>query len=186
MATVAAALTLLWLLTGNEEQNEPVPTDTPAAMQQLPTATAPPRPSTPVPTVAPTPVATPAPTDSPRTAAPGTVPPTPAPVASGALTVGLTFYVCTGAPAGYQDGYCPRYRADGNLWPYPGVAACGYGFARGQRFTIDGDPAAGTVYVCDDRGYGPSYWIDVWFGTYAEGRAWRNQLPGQVQIVLLP
>lgn len=144
------------------------------------------------------PTSTPAPDPPVETVAPAPVPP-PVPqasmVASGALVVTLTTYACVGAPPDLSDGYCPRVRADGGLWPYDGVAACGSSMRRGQRFTIEGDPSVGKVYVCDDAGYGGAYWIDVWFYDYGcpvrpcapqPGTAlwWRQQLGPQVTVRL--
>jgi hypothetical protein len=94
----------------------------------------------------------------------------------------LTFYVCRGAPAGYQDGYCGRMASGAVV--YEGAAACGYGLALGTRFTIDGDPT-GRTYTCEDRGLGAYYWIDVFWWEYAPGRAWRNNLPATVTVRLV-
>lgn len=99
----------------------------------------------------------------------------------------LTFYVCTGAPEGYQDGYC----GDGD-WPYPGVAACGWLLPRGTRFTIEGD-SSGQQYVCDDVGAytlgqwaGWEYTVEPWFYSYGEGRQWRDQFGEYVVIRIVP
>lgn len=98
----------------------------------------------------------------------------------------LTFYVCIGAPDGYQDGYC----GDGS-WPYPGVAACGWMLPKGTRFTIDGDDL-GRTYTCDDVGAytigqwpGFEYTVEPWFRTYEEGRAWRDQFGEYVTIRII-
>lgn len=58
---------------------------------------------------------------------------------------------------------------------YEGAVACGYSWALGTRIEIEGDPT-GRVYVCEDRGLGPYYWLDVFFWEYADGRAWRNAI----------
>lgn len=97
------------------------------------------------------------------------------------IEAGVTFYVCVGAPPGYQDGYC----GDGQ-WPYPGVAACGSAFERGTRFTIEGDPYART-WVCDDVGAyywwaGWEYVVEPWFYDYAEGRWWRDHFGETVRV----
>ena len=105
------------------------------------------------------------------------------PAAGVVVDAPLTFYVCTGAPAGFDDGYCGGM-ANGEV-VYAGAAACGYGFALGQRFSIENDPALRT-YVCADRGLGAWNWVDVWFSDYADGRAWRDQLPTYVTVRLLP
>ena len=93
--------------------------------------------------------------------------------------VPLTFYICVGAPAGYDDGYCGGMASGTGV--YRGAAACGYAWPLGTQFTIEGDPT-GLVYTCEDRGLGPSQWVDVWFYDYVEGRAWRNQLPKYVTM----
>jgi hypothetical protein len=88
--------------------------------------------------------------------------------------VTLTFYVCSGAPYGYQDGYCGTMSSGTTV--YEGAAACGYSWELGTRFVIDGDPT-GRVYTCEDRGYLDWFHVDVFFWDYAEGRAWRNGMP---------
>lgn len=108
------------------------------------------------------------------------VSPVDAPALEGTLTVHLTFYVCAGAPPG--QSYCGTM-ASGNT-AYEGAAACGYGMALGTLFRIVGD-ATGRTYTCEDRGAGPSWWIDVFWYDYANGRAWRNQFGKSVEIVLL-
>jgi len=97
--------------------------------------------------------------------------------------VPLTFYVCVGAPAGFQDGYCGRMASGAGV--YRGAAACGYVWPLGTRFTIEGD-SAGLVYTCEDRGLGSAQWVDIWFYDYASGQAWRNQLPIYVTVRILP
>jgi len=99
------------------------------------------------------------------------------------LDVALTFYVCVGAPAGFQDGYCGRMASGTEV--HRGAAACGYAWSLGTQFTIDGDPT-GLVYTCKDRGLGPAEWVDIWFYDYAEGRAWRNQFPIYVTVRFQP
>jgi hypothetical protein len=96
------------------------------------------------------------------------VPEAPAP------SVTLTFYVCSGAPYGYQGGYCGTMSSGATV--YEGAAACGYSWELGTRFVIDGDPT-GRVYTCEDRGYLDWFHVDVFFWDYAEGRAWRNGMP---------
>lgn len=98
-------------------------------------------------------------------------------------TVALTFYVCSGSPAGYQDGYCGVMA--GGATVYEGAAACGSGFDLGQRFSIVGDPTE-RVYKCEDRGRGPLMWIDVFWWDYDAGRAWRNQFAQSVELEVLP
>lgn len=68
-----------------------------------------------------------------------------------------------------------------------GAAACGYQWACGQRFKIVGDPFPDMIYTCLDRG-GAVRGIDVWFMDYCapETQAWRNALPGEVTVELLP
>ena len=95
--------------------------------------------------------------------------------AQGSIDVWVTFYTC--------PPYCGAM-ANGER-VYDGAAACGYGFALGQRFSIENDPALRT-YVCADRGLGAWNWVDVWFSDYADGRAWRDQLPTYVTVRLLP
>ncbi len=111
-------------------------------------------------------------------------PPTAAPVdAEGWVTLDdLSFYVCDGAPAGFQDGYC-----DSPAGPLPlneGQVACGYAWQIGNRFQIESDPT-GRTYVCNDRGRGPSRWLDVFFWHYADGRAFVDSLkwPWRVRVV---
>ena len=97
--------------------------------------------------------------------------------------VPLTFYVCDGAPVGLDDGYCGRMASGATV--YRGAAACGYAWPLGTQFTIQGD-STGLVFTCEDRGLGPAQWVDVWFYDYAEGRAWRNQLPKYVTVEVKP
>jgi len=99
------------------------------------------------------------------------------------IDVALTFFVCVGAPAGFDDGYCGRM-ANGET-VHDGAAACGYRFQIGDRFRIVGDSNA-RVYTCEDRGLGASLWIDVWFYDYASGRAWRNTFPKYVTVEMVP
>ena len=103
------------------------------------------------------------------------------PLAPG-TTVSLTFYVCSGAPPGFQDGYCGTM-ASGNT-VYEGAAACGYGLALGQQFRIAGD-SSGQLFTCEDRGLGPWWWIDVFRWDYSEGRAWRHGFGESVAIELV-
>ena len=100
--------------------------------------------------------------------------------AEGAVDVWLTFYVCIGAPPGFQDGYCGTMASGAPV--YAGAAACGYAWPLGTKFMIQGDPI---VYTCEDRGWGADLWVDVWFYDYASGRAWRNHLPKYVIVRLL-
>lgn len=97
----------------------------------------------------------------------------------GTLTVALTFYVCTNAPPG--QSYCGRMSSGAVV--YEGAAACGGAMALGTRFSIVGE---GRVYVCEDRGAGPYYWIDIFHYDYYAGRAWRDQWPESVEIQVLP
>ena len=110
--------------------------------------------------------------------------PGPTPVASSwrSVSVSLTFYVCWGAPAGFNDGFCGT-QADGTRVT-AGSVACGYGFTIGTVFHITGDES-GRIYRCSDRGGGGAYWIDVWFESYAEGRAWRDQFGQYVEVVIV-
>ena len=108
---------------------------------------------------------------------------TPVPTEGTIEDVALTFFVCVGAPAGFDDGYCGRMANGQSV--HNGAAACGYRFQLGDRFRIVGDSSART-YACEDRGLGADLWIDVWFYDYASGRAWRNQLPKYVTVEVLP
>ena len=91
----------------------------------------------------------------------------------------LTFYVCRGAPPGFQDGYC-GLGADGTQ-VYEGMAACGYAFPLGTTFKVIGDDSQRT-YTCHDRGLGPAYWIDVFFWEYADGRAFSDSIPRPARV----
>lgn len=93
----------------------------------------------------------------------------------GTLTVALTFYNCYGL----GGGYCGAMSS--GVGVYEGAAACGEGLPLGTRFSIVGE---GRIYVCEDRGLGDYYWIDIFFWDYASGRAWRNQWPQSVEIEL--
>jgi len=86
----------------------------------------------------------------------------------------LSFYVCRGAPPGFEDGFCGG--AAGNLGLEEGQVACGYAWSLGTQFQIYGDPT-NRIYICNDRGLGPTYWLDVFFWEYADGRAWRDSIP---------
>ena len=86
----------------------------------------------------------------------------------------LSFYVCRGAPPGFEDGFCGG--AGGNLGLEEGQVACGYAWSLGTQFQIYGDPT-NRIYICNDRGLGPTYWLDVFFWEYADGRAWRDSIP---------
>ncbi len=95
------------------------------------------------------------------------------------IEVELTFYVCRGAPPGFQDGYC-----DHPAGPLPlaeSQAACGYAWPFGTRFEIAGD-ATGRTYICNDRGLGPEHWLDVFFWEYIDGRAWSDSIPRPARI----
>lgn len=61
-----------------------------------------------------------------------------------------------------------------------GGAACGYGFRLGQAFILDGQR-----YVCNDRGLGPYYWVDVFFWDEAAGYAWQSRVGnyGTVRLI---
>ena len=151
--------------------------------------------ATPTPSPIPIPP-TPAPSTTPRLHDAGEPPvpepkPTPTPTperatepAAGArVDATLTFYVCSGSPPGFQEGYC-GITASGQP-VYEGGAACGYAMPLGATFTIEGDPT-GRTYTCIDRGLGPHWWVDIFFWTYAEGRAWRDQLPQYVTVEMTP
>ena len=100
----------------------------------------------------------------------------------GWITVALSFYVCRGAPPGFQDGYC-GLAADGTP-VYEGMAACGYAFPLGTIFRVIGDNFQWT-FTCHDRGRGPAYWIDVFFWEYADGRAWSDSIPRPARVRVL-
>ena len=68
---------------------------------------------------------------------------------------------------------------------YDGAAACGTGFALGQRFTILGDPTL-REYVCSDRGLGGHYWVDIFFADATEGYAWQAVVGNYGTVRLLP
>ena len=55
----------------------------------------------------------------------------------------------------------------------------------GQQFRIVGDPT-GRTYTCEDRGWGGWWWVDIWFLTLEEGRAWRGNFGQPVTLELLP
>lgn len=66
-----------------------------------------------------------------------------------------------------------------------GAAACGYGFALGQRFRIENDPTL-RDYVCADRGGGAWHWVDIFFADAARGRTWIAQAGSYGTVRLLP
>ena len=86
----------------------------------------------------------------------------------------MTFYVCSGAPVGFDGGFCGKM-ANGEI-VHPGAVACGYAYRLGDTLKIKGD-SLNRTYTCEDRGLLGWSQVDVWFPTYAEGRAWRDQLP---------
>ncbi len=89
----------------------------------------------------------------------------------------ITFFACEG------DGYCGTM-ANGQP-VHEGAAACGQAFPLGTRFRLVGDPT-GRDYLCEDRGFGPYYWIDVWFPTATEGYAWQAIVGSYGTVRLLP
>lgn len=132
--------------------------------------------ATPTPTIAP-------PTPEPVPVVPVLPLPTVEPVeaaphgGAGTLTVSLTFYVCTNAPPG--QSYCGTMSSGATV--YEGAAACGDAIPLGTRFSIVGE---GRIYVCEDRGAGPYFWIDIFHYDYYAGQAWRSQWPQSVEIEL--
>lgn len=93
----------------------------------------------------------------------------------GGIDAAITIFACEG------DDYC-GLMANGQA-VHQGAAACGYALALGARFVVAGDPT-GRVYQCEDRGYGPYWWVDIWLPTAAEGYAWLAQVGSQGRIVL--
>jgi len=97
--------------------------------------------------------------------------------ATAQITVALTFYVCSGAPPGFQDGYCGTMASGRTV--YEGAAACGLGLPLGQRFAF-----GGREFVCEDRGRGPDDWVDIFFWDYTEGRSWRDGFGETVTVAV--
>ena len=95
--------------------------------------------------------------------------------AQGSIDVWVTFYTC--------PPYCGAM-ANGER-VYDGAAACGYGFALGQRFSIENDPTL-RIYVCADRGAGPEYWVDIFWADAAAGWEWQQAVGSDGAVRLLP
>jgi hypothetical protein len=95
-----------------------------------------------------------------------------------AVDVHITFYACDGDSTGRYCGTMANGRR-----VHEGAAACGYAFDLGQGFRIVGDPT-GREYVCEDRGRGGAYWVDIWFQAAEEGYAWLAQVGSYGRIVL--
>ncbi len=99
------------------------------------------------------------------------------PVAAGTrLSSIVTFYACVG------DGFCGRTASGVQVGP--GSAACSSNLPFGTRFRIEGDPS-GRVFVCNDRGALSSTWVDVWFYSVSEGRAWQSIVGSRAEIVIV-
>ena len=87
----------------------------------------------------------------------------------GEVDVWITFYTC--------PPYCATTASGVSV--YVGGAACGYGFALGQQFIL-----AGRRYTCNDRGGGPSYWVDIFFWDEAEGWAFIAEVGSYGTVIL--
>lgn len=88
----------------------------------------------------------------------------------------VTFYACVG------DGFCGNTASGVQVGP--GSAACSSNLPFGTRFTVVGDPS-GMTFTCNDRGALSSTWVDVWFYSVAEGRAWQSQVGNRADIVIV-
>ncbi len=111
--------------------------------------------------------------------------PTPAPIASSTaatpvptptptprvMQVSLTFYTC--------PPFCLGDIMANGMPLHDRSVACGYAFDIGQTFEFDG-----AEYVCEDRGGGPYYWVDLWKPTYEIGAAWQAEV-GMTGVVVL-
>ncbi len=124
--------------------------------------------------IPPMPTPTPRQNPTPREVIPIPVP-TFAPVYTEHKVVTLTFYVC--------PPFCGSMY--GGETVYEGAAACSWEMSIGTRFIIDGD-STGRTYTCEDRGGGPSYnWVDIFFNSYEDGRAWRNTIEVYPTIIIV-
>ena len=100
-----------------------------------------------------------------------------APIAPGTrLGSVITFYACVG------DGFCGNTAS--GMQVAAGSAACSSNLPFGTRFRIEGDPS-GRVFLCNDRGALASTWVDVWFYSVAEGRAWQSVVGNRGQIIIV-
>jgi 3D (Asp-Asp-Asp) domain-containing protein len=100
-----------------------------------------------------------------------------APIAPGTrLSSVITFYACVG------DGFCGNTAS--GMPVSAGSAACSSNLPFGTRFRIEGDPT-GRVFLCNDRGALASTWVDVWFYSVAEGRAWQSMVGNRGQIIIV-
>ncbi|MEX1254023.1 MAG: hypothetical protein WEE64_06760 [Dehalococcoidia bacterium] len=88
----------------------------------------------------------------------------------------ITFYACVG------DGFCGNTAS--GMPVSAGSAACSSNLPFGTRFRIEGDPT-GRVFLCNDRGALASTWVDVWFYSVAEGRAWQSMVGNRGNIVIV-
>ena len=120
-----------------------------------------------LPTPSPTVVVTPTPSPTPM-ATPTPVP-TPEPQT---MDVALTFYTC--------PPFCPGDPMANTLPLHEGAVACGYALETGQRFQFEG-----VEYVCEDRGLGPSLWVDFWQPDYDTGAAWQARVGVTGEIILV-
>ena len=100
-----------------------------------------------------------------------------APIAPGTrLGTTITFYACVG------NGFCGNTAS--GMQVAAGSAACSSNLAFGTRFRIEGDPT-GRTYLCNDRGALASTWVDIWFYSVAEGRAWQSIVGNRGEIVIV-